>query len=464
MNIALTMRALTHILDPFNIDDESDYKEFDKDDLDDADFRSKAMRNILDSEFCKPLLLDLRRVADTNQKVLAEMFDCKDALELLKDESAKRSYVLECIPNIARWRKETRAGNAAIVTSPFAKVVDRYAAEILNCDFCSRDQTEEKWFEYACKGEEFFQEVLLKGKLQERSPTWENSLEYCRGVKPQLTSKMSVGNLHGKLETYNVRETFAHQERLQNLLQVLALAVSTTAADDLKELENPATNLLKEAVVFIMERLSFKDTPLLEEGIQAVEKLVRFLPKAKQAPYLEVSQRNISHPLLRGVSGFGRRWRLYRPRGMDSRAGGSSGRLIRIPNCITFYGGMQAGLMLQSFATHSTRFRPYFNKERKERVQEDVNQDALGALYGFQQELDKFCSKDEAFPYDIPVQVAYVSKSLYGNIVDDVNEHLKNMEAFLENMLNAPYHPNASIPLREIGECFWGYRDGRKGH
>ena len=62
------------------------------------------------------------------------------------------------------------------------------------------------------------------------------------------------------------------------------------------------------------------------------------------------------------------------------------------------------------------------------------------------------------------MQVAYVSKSLYGNIVDDVNEHLKNMEAFLENMLNAPYHPNASIPLREIGECFWGYRDGRKGH
>ena len=278
MNIALTMRALTHILDPFNIDDESDYKEFDKDDLDDADFRSKAMKNILDSEFCKPLLLDLRRVADTNQKVLAEMFDCKDALELLKDESAKRSYVLECIPNIARWRKETRAGNAAIVTSLFAKVVDRYAAEILNCDFCSRDRTEEKWFEYACKGEEFFQEVLLKAKLQERNPSWENALEYCKGAKPQLTSKMSVGNLHGKLETYNVRETFDHQERLQDLLQVLALAVSTTAADDLKELENPATNLLKEAVVFIMERLSFKDTPLLEEGIQAVEKLVHFYP------------------------------------------------------------------------------------------------------------------------------------------------------------------------------------------
>ena len=120
--------------------------------------------------------------------------------------------------------------------------------------------------------------------------------------------------------------------------------------------------------------------------------------------------------------------------------------------------------MLQSFTTHSTRFRPYFNKEQKERVQEDVSQNALAALYGFQQELEKICSKDETLPYHIPVEMTYVSKTLYGVIMEDVNAHLKNVEAFLENMLNAPYHPNASIPLREIGKCFWGYRDGRKGH
>ena len=125
---------------------------------------------------------------------------------------------------------------------------------------------------------------------------------------------------------------------------------------------------------------------------------------------------------------------------------------------------MQACLMMRSFATHSTRFRPYFDKEQKLRVEEDVCQDALGALYGFQQELENFCSKDEAFPYRIPVETTYVTKSLYGVIMEDVNAHLKNVEAFLENMLNAPYHPNASIPLREIGKCFWGYRDGRKGH
>ena len=114
--------------------------------------------------------------------------------------------------------------------------------------------------------------------------------------------------------------------------------------------------------------------------------------------------------------------------------------------------------MMRSFATHSTRFRPYFDKEQKERVEQDVCQDALGALYGFQQELENFCSKDEEgnFPYHIPVETTYITKSLFGIIMEDVNEHLKNQEAILEKMLNAPYHPNASIPLREIGECFLG--------
>ena len=97
--------------------------------------------------------------------------------------------------------------------------------------------------------------------------------------------------------------------------------------------------------------------------------------------------------------------------------------------------------MLRSFVTQSTRFRPYLNKEQKLRVEEDVSQKALEALYGFYQELEQFCAKDETFPYDIPLEMKQLSKTLFGTIMDDVNAHLKNFEALLENMLNA--HPSA---------------------
>ena len=39
MKIAYTMRATCHILYPFNVDDVMDYRDFDKEGLDEADFR-----------------------------------------------------------------------------------------------------------------------------------------------------------------------------------------------------------------------------------------------------------------------------------------------------------------------------------------------------------------------------------------------------------------------------------------
>ena len=324
MKIAYTMRATCHILDPFNVDDECDYRDFDREDLDENDFCAKARNTIFNSDFCKPFLLDLRRVKNTNQTALAQMSDCKDKLESLLDNPSKRSYVLESIDNLSRWRRESRAGNAVIVTSVFAKVVEDYAAEIGNCEFCGSGLTESEWFAYADRAEVFFRKVLEVGKLPERAPEWQRCLGDVIAVKPHLTSKMSVGKLNGKLETYNVQETLADAGKLADLLQVLTVAVSATAADDLKELEDPATNMLKETVIFLMGRLSFLGTPLLEEGINVAEKLVEFLPQSTGVPYKEVA----AHPLFRGVLA------LAGAGGILSRAGwGVRGCRLHLSGC-----------------------------------------------------------------------------------------------------------------------------------
>ena len=176
-------------------------------------------------------------------------------------EEKAKSKVVEMVGKMSSWRRTSRQGYGLVVTAPMAKVVSAYADEIIADTF--EPTTEKPHSELLADvdaGVAFFNDVLGKGCLPERSPNWEEASKKLKAQKEQLSSAISVDSLDGLVDNTLVEwEGDPPIHQLKTLASTLTTAIATTSPDTLKTMHQTASKLATKVMTHTLDNCDLFD-------------------------------------------------------------------------------------------------------------------------------------------------------------------------------------------------------------
>ena len=190
-----------------------------------------------------------------------------------------KSKVLEMVGKLSSWRRASRQGYVLMVTAPMAKVVSSYAGEVIADTFeATTDKSHAQLLADVDTGLAFFKEVLEKGCLPERSPSWEEAFKKLAAQQDKLSSFISVDSLDGQVDKALVDwQAEPPVEQLATLASTLATAIATTSPDDLKKLHETASKLAKKVMVHTLDSCDFFDASSIDASEELFIGLLRQL-------------------------------------------------------------------------------------------------------------------------------------------------------------------------------------------